>query len=70
MKKIIEKATFEYTPENLETWFQFVAGCNSAKTDEVTDRVTHQFREYLGLHIDFQETCLPMTILNRASIET
>ena len=31
MKKTIEKATFEYTPENLDAWFQLVAECNSAK---------------------------------------
>ena len=31
MKKTIEKATFEYTPENLEAWLQLVAECNSAK---------------------------------------
>ena len=31
MKKQVEKATYEYTPENLDAWFQLIAECNSAK---------------------------------------
>ena len=31
MKKLIVKANFEYTPDDVEDWLQLVAECNSAK---------------------------------------